>query len=189
MKMTFVKTFSVSLCAMMMALLTGCNFNTPQQPVTPLDPEDDEDASQAVQATYTYGTTDDQLKFFNITIEYYDGDGTKKQEQIKESSWGKSVKSKSLPATFGMRILYTLNTNYSISPTKVEYIGYYYSIDSYAINGAGKMVGTRYHEYKEVDEDCASAKIEKWLESYSSHPSSLLLKYDKDGKATWSTWE
>ena len=189
MKMTFVKTFSVSLCAMMMALMTGCNFNTPQQPVTPLDPEEEEGTPLAVKTTYSYATHDDQLKFFNITIEYYDGDGTKKQEQIKETTWVKSVESKSLPANFGMRILYKLNTNYSISPTKVEWIGYDYSIDSYAVDKNGKLVGERYHKYVEFDEDCASAKLEKWLESYSNHPSSLFIKYDKTGKGTFSTWE
>lgn len=171
----------------MMTLLTGCNVNTPQDSTTSAEKEDN--TPVAAKATYAFGTHEDQLKVLNVTIEYYDSDGTKKQEAVKETTWSKSVQSQSLPATFGMRILYKLNTNYSISPTKTEHIGYYFSYTSSTVNKTGKQVGEVNAKSIDVDEDCASGKIESWIKSYSSHPSSLLIKYDSKGNATTAAWE
>lgn len=178
------------LCTLM-TVMTGCNLfnNTPNQPVTPTEPTDD-NAPVAAYMVYSFGTDDDMLKIFNITLEYYDADGTKKSEKLKETSWSKRVETQSLPAKLGVRVLLSINSNYSINPYNIEKISYYVSYISAAINSEGKETGERYLRSLDKDQDCASDKILTWLESYSSHPSYLLLQYDDKGSATVSTsWE
>ena len=179
------------LCAMM-TFATGCNMinNNPDQPTKPTEPVADDTTPVGAYMTYTFGTNDDLLNMFNVTIEYYDENGKVQSEKIKETAWSKRVDAKSLPAKLGFRILFTLNGNYSISPTKVETISYYYSYLTGPTNAEGKVIiGKGSNDSLNFDQDCASGKLEKWLESYSSHPSHYVFKYDSKGVATSSNWE
>ena len=178
------------LCAMM-TFATGCNLikNNPDQPSQPTDPVADDTTPVGAYMTYTFGTNEDLLNMFYVTIEYYDEDGKVQSVKLKETAWSKRVDTKSLPAKLGFRILLSINGNYSISPTKVETISYYLSYITGATNAEGKAIDKGLNDSYHVDTDCASAKLEKWLESYSSHPSHYVFKYDSNGVATSSNWE
>lgn len=179
------------LLGAIMTFATGCNLfnNNPDKPTTPTEPATDDKTPVGAYMTYTFGTNDDLLNMFNITIEYYDEDGKVQTVKLKETAWSKRVDTKSLPAKLGFRILFTINGNYSISPTKVETISYYLSYITGATNAEGKAIDKGLDDSYHVDMDCASGKLEKWLQNYSSHPSHYVFKYDEKGVAKSSNWE
>ena len=184
------KSKMVWLLGAMMTLATGCNLfnNNPDKPSTPTEPATDDTTPVGAYMTYTFGTNDDLLNMFNVTIEYYDENGEVQSVKLKETAWSKRVDAKSLPAKLGFRILFTINGNYSISPTKVETISYYYSYLTGPTNAAGKVIGDGLNDSYHTDADCASGKLEKWLETYSKHPSHYVFQYDSKGVPTSANW-
>ena len=53
----------------------------------------------SLNATLTAG--DDLMKYFDLTVDYYDANGKLQSESLKEAKWEKTIKA-SLPATLGV---------------------------------------------------------------------------------------
>jgi len=189
-KSIFHVVMLLAVAAVMTALM-GCNpvKNDPDQPSKPTEPAEPDNTPVGAFMNYSFATYEDLLDVFNIDIEYYDEKGNIQKLRLKEAAWGLRVDTKSLPAKFGMRVLFSLNSSYSLNPYDVVNISYDYSYNSSATNSDGKAVGEHYKKAFSTELDCESGKILQWLDSYATHPASFMFEYDASGKGKAVDWK
>ena len=98
MKKIMLTLAAVLCCAMTTTVLTACggsddSGNVPGPDKTPV--------AGVMEAKFE--VSEDIIKYLDVTVEYYDADGSVKKEQMDKTTWSKQVKAK-LTAKLGARL-------------------------------------------------------------------------------------
>ena len=97
----------------------------------------------AAAMEYKMELGDQMLALFNMTIEYYDSDGTLKSEPMTQNTWTKKVRAK-LPVTLGMRVRGQVKPGVDIDSQEKIFCSYGFEdldksmwfIENYIVKGA-----------------------------------------------------
>ena len=174
----------MTLCAVVLATMSSCNFtnkNNPSDPSTkPSDPGTEE-ASLGAYAEYMYAATDDMIDLLNIKIEYLDGDGKTQTVTLTEPSWGKRVEAKKVPAKFGMRVNLTVKGTADQTKYKSIAINYTASYISTLRDAQGKSTGAVHKNATDVELTIGPNQLSEWIENYKKKPTQFWFEYDEKG--------
>ena len=175
----------MSLCAVVLATMTSCNFvnkNEPSDPSTkPSDPSGTEDASMTVQNFYSFPTTQEMLDLFYIKVEYLDGNGKMQTVTLDDDAWGINFKSNKLPAKYGMRVNITMKGTADLTKYQKVNISYTFSTISRLLDAQGKKAGEDHKHIVDAEMEMAPNKVSEWVENYKKHPAEFWYEYDAKG--------
>lgn len=180
------KIFSMALVACMAALvMTSCNDKNQPTP----DPKPD---TKAVAAAIVFNAkfAPQTLEQCDISFDYYDENGAKKNEVVTTTEWTKKVQTASLPATLGFH--WNLAVKADLDTTKYEHflVDAEFSYTSAALNAAGAAVSE--HKVGPFSSHLSMAMRKRYavVESIMNHnPISFVEKYDAEGKLTSEDWQ
>jgi len=176
----------VAVSAMAMCLMTSCKDK--EEPVDPTPKPD----LKAVAATIKFAVTFDPktIEQCDISFDYYDENGAKKNEVVTTTEWKKEIKSASLPATLGFR--WNLAAKANLDTTKYDQfvVDYHFAYSSFAVNAAGVTVSSPKEAELGQHVSVAMSKRETLVEAiHNKNPVSFVHKYDAQGKAEGGDWE
>ena len=180
------KIFSFILVACMAAsVMTSCNKKNEPTPT----PEPD---LKPVAAAIVFNVKFDPqtIEQCDISFDYYDENGNKKNEVVTTAEWSKKIQTAALPATLGFQ--WNLAVKADLDTTKYQYfvVGYEFSYASAAVNAAGaavtEKVGASFGNRMEM----AMSKREAVVNAVLNHnPIKFVHKYDAEGKCTSEDWK
>ena len=178
----------MALVACMAALaMTSCNKK--DEPTPTPDPQPD---TKAVAASIVFNAKFDPqtIEQCDISFDYYDEKGNKKNEVVTTAEWKKEVKSASLPATFGFHWNLAIKAN--LDTTKYEHfnVDAEFSYTSASLNAEGAAVKDNIVGPVHAGGSFAMRKRETAVASImNNNPLSFVLKYDAEGKLTSEDWK
>jgi hypothetical protein len=183
------KIFSFVLVACMAALaMTSCNDkNKPTDPTDPTKP-DTKPVAAAIQFEATFDPI--TIEQCDISFDYYDENGNKKNEVVTTAEWKKTVQTPALPATLGFHM--NLAVKPGLDETKYEYfvVDYHFTYFSVAINAKGAAVTDKEGASFGNRMEMAMSKREATATAVMNHnPINFLHKYDAEGKFTSEDWK
>ena len=172
------------MAAWAMTSCKGQNEPTPEP-----QPEPD---TKAVAAAIVFNAKFDPMTIeqCDISFDYYDENGNKKNEVVTTTEWKKEIKSPSLPATLGFH--WNLAVKANLDETKYEHfvVNYEFSYASVALNAAGAAVTEKEGASFGNEISMAIAKRDAVVESILNHnPVNFVHKYDAEGKLTREDWK
>ena len=182
------KIFSFMLVACMAAMvMTSCNKK--DEPTPTPDPEPD---TKPVAAAIVFKAVFDPqtIEQCDISFDYYDENGNKKNEVVTTTEWTKNIKSAALPATFGFH--WNIAVKPGLDETKYEYfvVDFHYTYLSAAIIAAGAAVTSKEGSSFGNRMEMAMSKREAAVNAILNHnPINFLHKYDAEGKFTREDWK
>lgn len=183
------KIFSFVLVACMAALaMTSCNDkNKPTDPTDPTKPD-----TKAVSAAIVFNAKFDPqtIEQCDISFDYYDENGNKKNEVVTTTEWKKTVQTASLPATLGFH--WNLAVKPGLDESKYEHfvVDAEFSYASAALNAEGVAVSEHKAGPFGSHFSMAISKKDAVVESIMNHnPISFVDKYDAEGKFTSEDWK
>ena len=182
MKKTMMTLAAVLCCAL---AFNACTKNDPSTP-------EEGGKTRAVCAKMIYKFTlgnDDMLKVLDLTVEYYDENGTVKTEPMTVSSWTKTVQSKTLPAILGARLKGQLKADVNIDEIEKFTAATGYNYSAAALDEDGEIVGKTYTSGSSSSLSMNGNKINIWMDSNKDGIRKFLLCFDANGIATSGTWE
>ena len=181
MKKIMMTIAAVICCAMATTVFTSCGDDDEKTPSTDTKPV-------AAYMEYKLEVGDQMLTYFDMTVEYYDSDGTLKTEQMTQKTWSKTVRAK-LPVTLGARMVGTPKANIDLNPQeKITYAyGYYYT--GYAVSSTDLVVGNVASNGVSSSYDVPSDKVAEWIQRVAGGIAGFQVAFDANGKATSSTWK
>ncbi len=181
MKKIMMTIAAVICCAMTTTVFTSCGDDDETTTSTDRTPV-------AAHMEYKLEVGDQMLTYFDMTVEYYDSDGTLKTEQMTQKTWSKTVRAK-LPVTLGARLKGTPKANVDLNPQeKVTYAyGYYYT--GYAVSSTDLVVGNIASNGVNSSYDVPSDKVAEWIQRVAGGITGFQVAFDANGKATGSTWK
>ena len=182
MKKTLMTLAAVLCCAMMTTVVTACG-------------DDEGNTKYAADVTpaaekmdYILTTSDEMLNTLNLTVEYYDANGSIQSEQMTQTEWKKTVRAK-LPATHGLRLKMQVKNGVDVKSiatfrAMVNFLASYDTMNS----GDGVVVkGTTIT--KQFTLDMPGGSIPYWVEQHANGIVSILYTFDMEGKETKGTWQ
>ena len=178
------KIFSIALVACMAALaMTSCNKKDEPTP----QPD-----NKAVSATITLNAIFDPVTIeqCDISFDYYDANGVKKNEVVTTTEFHKTVQTASLPATLGFH--WNLAVKADLDTTKYEYfvVGYEFSYSGAALTAEGRPVTQYKCDPFSNRLEMAMRKRQAVVESVMNHnPISYVDQYDAQGNYTSEDWK
>ena len=176
-----------AFCVLVMtSLMTGCKEKN--DPVVE-EPQTENRTPVAAFMDYAYSTTDEMIKVFDITVEYYDSEGNVQTETLTTATWAKSAKSASLPAKFGMNVKIAFKENIDVDNLPLMALEYECSYKSSALDAQNVAVGKQVADAFHGKAEFAGKKIAVWVDSYAKHPVQFLHQFDAKGVATSIAWE
>ena len=180
------KLFSIVACmALAMSCMTSCkDKNTPVNPPVP----DTKPVAAGMKFTATFDTL--TIQMCDISFDYYDEKGQKKNEAVNATVWKKVIKSEALPATFGFH--WNLAVKANLDTTKFDHfiVDYNFSYESVALNAAGEAVTAPQGAAFSNSINMAMSKREATVQAILNHnPVSFLHKYDAEGKVEVVDWQ
>ena len=182
------KIFSFILVACMAAMvMTSCNKKDEPSP-TPDPKPDTKPVAAAIQFMATFDPQ--TIEQCDISFDYYDENGNKKNEVVTTTEWKKEVKSAALPATLGFH--WNLAVKPGLDESKYEHflVDFNFTYYSAAINAEGAFVtekkGTSFSNHIGM----AMSKREELVTSIlNNNPINFVHKYDAEGKFTREDWK
>lgn len=180
----FFRRVMMSLCAVVLATMSSCNFTNKNNPSDPSSKPSDsgtEEAFMGAYAQYAYAATDDMIDLLNIKIEYLDGDGKTQTMTLTEPSWGKRVEAKKVPAKFGMRVNITMKGTADQTKYKSIAINYTASYISTLKDAQGKSTGAVHKNANDVELTIGPNELSEWIENYKKRPAQFWFEYDANG--------
>ena len=190
MKTKFFYFAMVAVSVLTMSVFTGCKEkNNPTDPDTPTTPTKD---TKAVAATFKVHATfaAEMIEMCDISFDYYDENGAKKNEKVTSAEWNKDIKSAGLPATFGLKWNVAVKAGFDESKYEHFLIDYRIEYSSAAVNAAGEEVSTPIAGQPNGKNGWAMAKKDAAVQALmENNPVKFVIKYDKDGKGTQGAWE
>lgn len=182
------KIFSMAIVACMAALaMTSCKGQNEPTP-TP-EPKPD---TKAVAAAIQFQATFDPLtiEMCDISFDYYDENGNKKNEVVTTAEWKKVVKSASLPATLGFHWNLAVKANLDESKYDKILVDYHFNYASAAINAEGVAVTKKEQVEFGNHTEMAIAKKDALVDAImKNNPINFVHKYDAEGKVTVEDWK
>ena len=176
----------MALVACVAALaMTGCkDKNEPaEEPKT----QDTKPVAAAIQFQAKFDPL--TIEMCDISFDYYDENGNKKNEVVTTAEWKKEVKSASLPATFGFHWNLAVKANLDESKYDKILVDFHFKYASFAINAEGAAVSTKEQPEFGNHTEMAIAKKDALVSSIMEHnPLSFVHKYDAAGKVTSEDW-
>jgi len=175
----------IAVCAFAMTTLIGCNGKNEPTPT----PEPD---TKPVAAAIQFEAVFDPLTIeqCDISFDYYDENGNKKNEVVTTTEWTKNIKSAALPATFGFH--WNIAVKPGLDETKYEYfvVDFHYTYFSAAINAEGAAVTSKEGASFGNRMEMAMSKREATVNAIlNNNPINFLHKYDAEGKFTREDWK
>ena len=131
---------------------------------------------------------DQMLALFNMTIEYYDSDGTLKSEPMTQNTWTKKVRAK-LPVTLGMRVRGQVKPGVDIDSQEKILCSYGYSCNGYAVSATDLVVGNIENNGSSTSYEVSSETKAEWVQHIISGFAGFLVDFDANGRATSSRWK
>lgn len=184
------KIFSMAIVACMAALvMTSCKDKNEPTPTPTPTPEQD---TKAVAASIVFNAKFDPqtIEQCDISFDYYDENGAKKNEVVTTAEWKKEVKSASLPATLGFR--WNLAAKADLDTTKYDQfvVDYHFAYSSVAVNAEGAAVSAPKEAEFGTHGSVAMHKRETLVEAiHNNNPVNFVHKYDAEGKATSASFD
>ena len=175
----------IAVCAFTMTTLIGCNGKNEPTPT----PEPD---TKPVAAAIQFEAVFDPLTIeqCDISFDYYDENGNKKNEVVTTTEWTKNIKSAALPATLGFHWNLAVKAGLDESKYDQFLVKYQFTYASCAVNAEGAAVTTKEQADFGNIMSMAIAKRDYLVESILSHnPINFLHKYDAEGKFTQEDWK
>ena len=180
------KIFSMALVACMAALaMTSCNKK--DEP-TPKPQPDMKPVAAAI--VFNIKFAQQTLEQCDISFDYYDENGVKKNEVVTTTEWTKKVQTASLPASLGFH--WNLAVKADLDTTKYEQflVDAEFSYASAALNAEGAAVSEHNVGPLGSHMSLAMRKREAVVEAIMNHnPINFLDKYDAEGKLTSEDWQ
>ena len=177
----------MALVACVAALaMTSCNKK--DEPVNP-DPQQD---TKPVAAAIVFKAVFDPqtIEQCDISFDYYDENGNKKNEVVTTAEWTKTVQTKALPATLGFHWNVAVKAGLDESKYDQFLVKYQFAYASYAVNAEGAAVTTKEQADFGNIMSMAIAKRDYLVESImNKNPLSFVHKYDAEGKVTTDDWK
>lgn len=178
---------AVAVSALAMSLLMGCSEkNKPVAPPVPVQDQKPVAASILMQVNFDPKT----IEMCDISFDYYDENGVKKNEVVTSAKWEKNVKSKDLPATLGFH--WNLAVKADLDTTKYEkfLVAYECNYFSVAVNAEGAAVtnkeGSTFSNHLEM----AMKKRESVVETImKNNPINFVHEYNAEGKCNYGSWK
>ncbi len=180
----------MALVACMAALaMTSCNKKDEPTPTPKPDPKPD---TKAVAAAIVFKAKIDPqtIEQCDISFDYYDENGVKKNEVVTTTEWTKKVQTASLPATLGFH--WNLAVKADLDTTKYEHfkVDAEFSYASAALNAEGAAVTEHNALPSHAGASMAMRKREVVVESLmNNNPVNFVEKYDAEGKLTSEDWK
>ena len=173
------RMMTVAVCAMLMSsLMTSCNSKN--------NPEDSTGKKAAAAfMQFSFATTDEMMQI----VEYYDENGSLKNDKLTEAAWSKRINSSSLPAKFGFRVKLEMKKNVSLPGDKKVLISYSHSYTSSAMDADHKAVGDLKRGSSDVESEIKSTQVEGWAKEHAAKPLiQVAFDYDANGNASNGQW-
>ena len=176
MKKLMMTLAAVLCCAMTTTVFTSCGSDDDKPAQKP-----NEYAIVAVATNYTVTTTDEMLSTYDITIDYYDADGTLKNHLMTEKSWDLTVTA-AVPTSAGMRIRMNLKEGKDLSA--IGYVKYLCWIKHSLLTAKGQKVN-EWGEGDDINEHIRQSSRAEWLDEVSTIGARRYLwDFDAAGNAT-----
>ena len=181
------KIFSMAFVACMAALvITSCKKD---EPTPTQEPEKD---TKAVAAAIVFNAKFDPqtIEQCDISFDYYDENGNKKNEVVTTTEWTKKIQTAALPATLGFH--WNLAVKANLDETKYEHfvVDAEFSYASASLNASGAAVKENKVGPFSSHISMAIAKRDAVVTSImNNNPVSFVHKYDAEGKLTSEDWK
>ena len=178
----------MALVACMAALaMTSCNKKDEPTP----DPKPEQDTKAVAAAIVFNAKFDPQtIEQCDISFDYYDENGNKKNEVVTTAEWKKEVKSAALPATLGFHMNIAVKPDLDESKYEHFVVDYHFTYASAAVNAAGAAVtdkqGASFGNRVEMAMDKREATVTAIL---NHNPVNFVYMYDAEGKFTSEDWK
>lgn len=181
-KKLFCGIMLLAACTM---LMVGCKKENSQQQ----EPDQPTQAKLVAACLgYSFEVTDDMLSVADITVSYYDEKGQLQTEQLKTTSWSKTIQA-SLPAKLGVRVLAVLKENYNPADHEKVTVARSYSLSTYCLDENGKKVNVK-SDALSLSSTYAGDKIPAYFEKYKDHLLQALYTVDAEGNFTYhEAWD
>lgn len=129
---------------------------------------------------------DDMIKYFNLTIDYYDTDGKLQSETMKDTKWEKTIKA-GLPATLGVRLKAQLKDG--VDPATIDLISISSSLAyGYQVLDANGGILDVFAYSHAGSYSIKGSDIPEWLSDEGKNIEQILYKFDANGKYTQGSW-
>lgn len=188
MKMNLLRISMVAMCAILMSgLMTGCNKDN-NEPDDPQNPE--KGPAIAARANAKAVISSDILKYYDVTIDYYNNDGELKQMKLETEELILETKA-ALPTKSGMRM--TMKEKEGIDFENMDetiQLKYSFSYKSAAVDANDFIIGEK-HELLEggTEANLQGKKAYVWVKAFNEKlPVSFLFEFDKDGNSKSLEW-
>ena len=184
--MNFIHLFGAALtvmCALVMTTtLTACGGDDDNDSKGGGD--NHKPVAASLNATLTAG--DDLMKYFDLTVDYYDANGKLQSESLKEAKWEKTIKA-SLPATLGVCLKAQLKDG--VDPATIDLLSVKSSLSyDYKILDAndGRVDGFAFTHGGSYS--IHGSDIPEWLKDEGQKIEEILYNFDASGKYTEGSW-
>jgi len=160
--------------------------NEPQDPQGPENPQ----AQTAVAACMDlkFRSEAEMHQFFALTLEYLNEKGEVVSEAIQPGQIIKNVKSASLPAKVGYRVLVAEKEGLDRSAFTQFKVNYGYECFIYTVDKDGKKVKDIAGPANDFINTLAINKIDSWLEGYKNGLLSTVYQFDANGVGKSQNW-
>jgi major membrane immunogen (membrane-anchored lipoprotein) len=171
------------MCALVMSTtLTACGGDDDN------DSKGGGDTNKPVAASMnaTLSVGDDLIKYFDLTIDYYDANGKIQSETLKEAKWEKTIKA-SLPATLGVRLKAQLKDG--VDPTTIDLLSVKSSLAyGYQTLDAQDKIIDVFASSHAGSYSIHGSDIPEWLKEEGGKIEQILYTFDANGKYTLGNW-
>lgn len=181
MKKKLLTIAALICCAMATTVFTACGDD--DEGGAPVDGN----KSVAVAMNYTFKTSEDMLKNFDLTIEYYGDNGTVQSEQMTTILWQKTVRPK-LPTTVGARLLVKVKDGVDVASMEAVAIAFSYQFNGMAVNSKDEITGSVIGGGSGETLTMAGNKVAEYLTKHQDGLVKYLYKYSSDGNAEKGSW-
>jgi len=170
------KAFLLMAAAILTSLCVACGKSDDEKP----EPEDP--TPVGAEMKLSFNTTTEMLATLDITISYFNEDGTKTDVKLSETSWNVTVNAP-LPAIMGMRVTAALKEGVSPSAADTFKASYSYSYSGNSVSEDGKVAGITVSGGISSELSMKGDKISSWLERHEDGLVHIIYRFYEDGNA------
>ena len=192
MKKNLFRISMVAMCAILMSgVMTSCSEKKNNTPDVPEEqqPTEEKIIPVAVRAEATYTTTEEVMKVFDLTVDYYDNEGKLQHVTLTEPKFNLNTKAP-LPNKAGMNV--NLKLKDGINLESIDTVNVYYEFSSIcvAVDANNEIAGDEHKIPNNPSEfNLPSSKVQAWLDTYAkAQPAGFLYEYDAEGYSKVLIW-
>ena len=174
--------------AMAALFATACSSKD-DDPTTPEEQKKDDTAVACVM-DHDISVNDALFDNFDLTVDYYDTDGSIKSEKMTQKQWSKRVLGP-LPFKMGGRVRVTLKEGADVTSDELLKTSGDYHYTVLAVNKDGELVGELDSKTLTHNLDLKRSKIPAWLELIEQRGRgilSIVFQFDEKGIYKQVSW-